>query len=48
MSQQVGITMGIPVMSAIATAQIHALGGQTPHTVLRGVPAAALIASGVR
>jgi predicted MFS family arabinose efflux permease len=37
MSQQVGITMGIPVMSAIATARIHTLGGQTPHTVLRGV-----------
>jgi EmrB/QacA subfamily drug resistance transporter len=37
MSQQVGITMGIPIMSAIATARIHALGGQTPHTVLRGV-----------
>jgi predicted MFS family arabinose efflux permease len=37
MSQQVGITMGIPIMSAIATARIHALGGETPHTVLRGV-----------
>ncbi len=28
MSQQVGITMGIPIMSAIATARIHALGGR--------------------
>ncbi len=37
MSQQVGITMGIPVMSAIATARIHTLGGQSPHTVLSGV-----------
>ncbi len=37
MSQQVGITMGIPIMSAIATARIHALGGETPHAVLRGV-----------
>jgi len=40
MSQQVGITMGIPIMSAVATAQIHALGGQSPHTVLRGVSVA--------
>lgn len=40
MSQQVGITMGIPIMSAITTAQIHALGDQTPHTVLRGVSVA--------
>jgi MFS family permease len=37
MSQQVGITMGIPIMSAVATARIHALGGESPHTVLRGV-----------
>ncbi|MFC4012533.1 MFS transporter [Nonomuraea purpurea] len=37
MSQQIGITMGIPIMSALATARINALGGQTPHTVLHGV-----------
>jgi hypothetical protein len=40
MSQQVGITMGIPIMSAIATARIHSLGAQTPGTVLSGVTTA--------
>jgi EmrB/QacA subfamily drug resistance transporter len=34
MSQQVGITMGIPIMSAIATADIDA---ETPSSVLSGV-----------
>lgn len=37
MSQQVGITMGIPILSAIATARIGALGGDTPGHVLSGV-----------
>lgn len=37
MSQQVGITLGIPVMSTIATARIDALGGATPGHVLGGV-----------
>ena len=36
MTQQVGITMGIPVMSAIATARIAA-GGDGPQAVLDGV-----------
>jgi EmrB/QacA subfamily drug resistance transporter len=40
MSQQVGITMGVPIMSAIATARIHAAGGQTTHTVLHGISTA--------
>ena len=40
MSQQVGIAMGIPVMSAIAAARVHALGAETHHTVLRGVSTA--------
>jgi predicted MFS family arabinose efflux permease len=40
MSQQIGITMGIPIMSAIAAAQVHALGGETPSTVLTGVTTA--------
>jgi len=40
MSQQIGITMGIPVMSAIASARIHALGGPRPSTVLSGVSTA--------
>lgn len=37
MTQQVGITMGIPVMSAIATARIAAAGGDGPQAVLDGV-----------
>ncbi len=40
MSQQVGITMGIPIMSAIVAAQVHSLGVQTPGTVLMGVTTA--------
>lgn len=40
MSQQVGITMGIPIMSAIVTARTHSLGIQTPGTVLSGVATA--------
>jgi EmrB/QacA subfamily drug resistance transporter len=40
MSQQVGITMGIPIMSAIATARVHALGGENAHSVLSGVTTA--------
>lgn len=47
MSQQVGITMGIPVMSAIATARIHALGDQTAHTVLSGVGTAVAVNAAV-
>jgi EmrB/QacA subfamily drug resistance transporter len=43
MSQQVGITMGIPIMSTIATARINALGGETAHTVLSGVSTALLV-----
>jgi len=35
MSQQVGITMGIPIMSAIATARIHSLGGERAHRPVR-------------
>jgi EmrB/QacA subfamily drug resistance transporter len=40
MSQQVGITLGTPVMSAIATARINGLGGENAHTVLSGVTTA--------
>ncbi|GAA2730359.1 MFS transporter [Actinocorallia aurantiaca] len=47
MSQQVGITMGIPVMSAIATARIHALGDQAAHTVLSGVSTAVAVNTAV-
>lgn len=37
MSQQIGITMGIPVMSAIFTAQLVALGSTDAPAVLTGV-----------
>jgi MFS family permease len=40
MSQQVGITLGIPVMSAVVTARIHSLGAQSPGTVLSGITTA--------
>lgn len=40
MSQQVGITVGIPVMSAIATARVHALGAATAGNVLDGISTA--------
>ncbi|WTC84854.1 MFS transporter [Streptomyces sp. NBC_01579] len=45
MTQQVGITMGIPVMSAIATARMTALGDTGPHGVLSGVTVAILVNS---
>lgn len=45
MTQQVGITMGIPVMSAIATARMTALGDTGPHAVLSGVTVAILVNS---
>ncbi|WP_433650085.1 MFS transporter [Micromonospora zamorensis] len=40
MSQQVGITMGIPVMSAIVTATVHADAGQPSTGILTGLTAA--------
>jgi len=40
MSQQIGITMGIPVMSAIFTARILAIGNHDAPAVLSGVSAA--------
>lgn len=45
MSQQVGITLGIPVMSAIVTARLVSLDSQTPsgETVLSGVTAAIVV-----
>jgi hypothetical protein len=39
MSQQVGITMGIPTMSAIATAHLHSAAA-TPGAVLSGLTTA--------
>lgn len=43
MTQQVGITMGIPVMSAVVTARTGAATG--PDAVLSGVSAAVLVNS---
>jgi EmrB/QacA subfamily drug resistance transporter len=43
MSQQIGITVGIPIMSAIATARMHALGGENADTVLSGVTTAVVV-----
>lgn len=40
MSQQVGITMGIPIMSAIATATVHAAGATTSASILTGLTVA--------
>ena len=40
MSQQVGITMGIPVMSAITTATVHAGGGASETSILTGLTVA--------
>jgi EmrB/QacA subfamily drug resistance transporter len=40
MSQQVGITMGVPIMSAIVTARMNALGNTGPAGVLGGVTTA--------
>ncbi|WCN79548.1 hypothetical protein [Micromonospora sp. LH3U1] len=40
MSQQVGITMDIPIMSAIVTATVHADAGQPSTGILTGLTAA--------
>lgn len=47
MSQQVGIALGIPVMSAIANASIHHLGSPTPESILSGIRAAILVNAGL-
>ncbi|GAB3536032.1 MFS transporter [Arthrobacter tecti] len=48
MSQQIGITMGIPVMSAVFSAQIHALGSTTTTAaVLSGVTTAIWVNAGL-
>ncbi|MEV2267547.1 MFS transporter [Nonomuraea africana] len=43
MTQQVGITMGIPIMSAVVTARLTALGDTGPEGVLSGVSIAILV-----
>ncbi|MEC3977531.1 MFS transporter [Amycolatopsis sp. H20-H5] len=42
MTQQVSITIGIPIMSAIATSRIYSLGGATVENKLSGVTVAIL------
>jgi hypothetical protein len=37
MSQQVGITMGIPIMSSIAATAVNAAGAATSSTILTGL-----------
>ena len=43
MSQQIGITIGIPVMSAIVTAGAHTAGGLSADAVSRGVGTALIV-----
>ncbi|MER7211157.1 MFS transporter [Streptosporangium sp. NPDC000239] len=43
MSQQVGITMGIPVMSAVVAAYVHAQGGESAGNVLGGASVAIVV-----
>jgi len=47
MSQQIGITMGIPIMSAIFTARILAMGNNAAPAVLNGVTMAIWVNAGL-
>ncbi|MDR6636483.1 EmrB/QacA subfamily drug resistance transporter [Paenarthrobacter nitroguajacolicus] len=47
MSQQIGITMGIPIMSAIFTAQILSIGNNQAPAVLSGVTTAIWVNAGL-
>lgn len=47
MSQQIGITMGIPIMSAIFTAQILSIGNNEAPAVLSGVTTAIWVNAGL-
>lgn len=47
MSQQIGITMGIPMMSTIVTARVHTLGGERVSTVLSGRTTAIWVNAGL-
>ncbi|WP_035304284.1 MFS transporter [Actinokineospora inagensis] len=40
MSQQIGITVGIPLMSTVVAGRVAALGGETSATLLTGITAA--------
>ena len=47
MSQQIGITMGIPIMSAVFTAQLVSLGSTDAPAVLSGVTVAIWVNAGL-
>ena len=47
MSQQIGITMGIPIMSAVFTAQLVSLGSTDAPAVLGGVTVAIWVNAGL-
>ena len=47
LSQQVGITLGIPVMSALVAAQLSRLGSGTPQNVLAGLQYATSVNAGL-
>lgn len=47
MSQQIGITLGIPVLSAVVTVRVRALGGPDASSVLSGVGLAIMVNAGL-
>ncbi|WP_345468486.1 MFS transporter [Deinococcus carri] len=47
MSQQVGITLGIPIMSALVAARLNALGSETPQNLLSGLSSAIAVNAGL-
>jgi EmrB/QacA subfamily drug resistance transporter len=47
MTQQVGITLGIPVMSAIVTTRAGAASSAAPHALLGGISLAVLVNAGL-
>lgn len=47
MTQQVGITLGIPVMSAVVTARAGAASAAAPHALLGGISLAVLVNAGL-
>jgi MFS family permease len=47
MSQQVGFTLGIPVMSAVTTARLHALGNAGPDALLSALSTAMAVNAAV-
>lgn len=47
MSQQVGITLGIPIMSALVAARLTGLGSETPQNLLSGLSSAIAVNAGL-